>query len=79
MSLFRALFFSLVFISSMTSADVKEFTFDEGLSDVDNSVVLGSYLYFDPPNDPPSDPVIQDGVVRLDTGEYLASPGTILS
>jgi hypothetical protein len=65
----------LLFFTSVSIADIKEFTFDEGLSDTNNSVVLWSYLYLDSP----SDPVIQDGVVRLDTGAYLASPGTILS
>ena len=72
---YRTLITPLLFVASVSIADIKEFTFDEGLSDTTNSVVLESYLYLDSP----SDPVIQDGVVRLDTGAYLASPGTILS
>ena len=75
MKFYRTLITPLLFVASVSIADIKEFTFDEGLSDANNSVVLGSYLYLDSP----SDPVIQDGVVRLDSGAYLASPGTILS
>jgi len=75
MKFYRTLITPLLFVASVSIADIKEFTFDEGLSDTTNSVVLESYLYLDSP----SDPVIQDGVVRLDTGAYLASPGTILS